>query len=65
MEDIKKLQVTLLELMEEENKDIMLALIPNARTLIQKYCNEHAISQIPDPKDNGDSSPNKGNYGGL
>lgn len=34
MEDIKKLQVTLLELMEEENKDIMLALIPNARTLI-------------------------------
>jgi len=34
MEDIKKLQVPLLELMEEENKDILLALIPNARTLI-------------------------------
>lgn len=44
MEDIKKIQVTLLELLEEDNKDIMLALIPNARILTEKFCNEHAIS---------------------
>lgn len=29
MESIKKLQMTLLELLEEDSKDIMLALIPN------------------------------------
>lgn len=48
MEDIKKLQMALMELMEEESKDIMLALIPNISELIVRFCNEHAISQVPD-----------------
>mgnify|MGYP001626682016 CR=1 FL=1 len=68
MEDIKKLQVTLLELMEEDHKDIMLALIPNTRVLTEKFCNEHAMSQIPDQnKDNGDNTPptKNNNYGGF
>ena len=39
MEDIKKLQISLLELLDEENKEIMLALIPNIRTLIERFCN--------------------------
>jgi hypothetical protein len=44
LENIKKLQMTLLELLEEENKDILLALIPNIRTLIERFSNEHAIN---------------------
>ena len=65
MEDIKKLQMALLELLDEDNKDIMLALIPNIKILITKYCNEHTIGQLPDqsPK-NGDNTPTKNNYGG-
>lgn len=47
-EDIKKVQMALLELMEEDNKDIMLALIPNLKTLIEKYANEHCIQTLPD-----------------
>ena len=30
--------------MEEENKDIQLALIPNIKVLIERYCNEHALN---------------------
>ena len=44
MEDIKKLQMALMELMEEDSKDIMLALIPNINELITRFCNEHALS---------------------
>lgn len=44
LENIKKLQMTLLELLEEESKDILLALIPNIRTLIERFSNEHAIN---------------------
>ena len=40
--------MTLMELLEEENKDILLAIIPNIRTLIESFCNEHAINQLPD-----------------
>ena len=64
MESIKKLQMTLLELCEEESKDITLALIPNIKTLIERYCNDHALSQLPDAPDaKGDNTPTKGNYG--
>ena len=63
-EDIKKLQQTLCELLEEDNKDIILALIPNIKTLIERYCNEHALSLLPDaPAANGDSTPTKGGAG--
>jgi len=47
-EDIKKLQMSLLELLEEDNREIMLALIPNIKILITKFCNEYSISQLPD-----------------
>ena len=30
--------------MEEENKEIQLALIPNIKVLIERYCNEHALN---------------------
>jgi hypothetical protein len=63
MEDIKKLQMTLCELLEEENKAIVLALLPNIKTLITKYCNEHAISLIIDPTPAGENTPTKGNFG--
>ena len=53
MEDIKKLQMTFLELLEEDNKDIILALVPNIKTLIERFCNEHAMSLLPDPIETG------------
>ena len=64
MEDIKKLQMALLELLDEDSKEIMLALIPNIKTLILKYINDHSMSQLPDrsPK-GGDNTPTKNNYG--
>ena len=43
-EDIKKLQMALLDLMEEDKKEIMLALIPNLTTLIKKFINEHSLA---------------------
>ena len=49
MEDIKKLQMTLLELLDEENKDIILALVPNIKTYIDRFCNDWALSLHPDP----------------
>ena len=56
--------MTLLELLEEDSRDIMLALIPNIRTLIERYCNEHVLSLLPDaPEPKGDNTPTKGNYG--
>ena len=57
--------MALLELLDEDNKEIMLALIPNIKTLITKFANEHTIGQLPDqsPK-NGDNTPTKNNYGG-
>ena len=63
-EDIKKLQMALLELMEEDNKDIMLALIPNIKILIEKFCNEYSIGQLPDQR-SGDNTPTKGAMPGL
>ena len=63
-EDIKKLQMALLELMEEEGKDVLLALIPNIKTLIEKFCNEHSIGQVPDQR-SGDNTPTKGAFTGL
>lgn len=54
--------MALLELLEEESKDILLALIPNIRTLIESFCNEYCINQLPDATAaNGDTSPYKGN----
>ena len=44
LENIKKLKLTLLDLLEEEHKDILLALIPNIRILIESFCNEHAMN---------------------
>jgi len=44
MENIKKLQMALCELLEEDNKDIILALLPQMRTLISSYSNEHTIN---------------------
>lgn len=54
--------MALCELLEEENKDIVLALLPNMKTLIESFCNEHAVSQIPDPQPAGDNTPTK-NFG--
>ena len=59
MEDIKRLQMTLCELLEEENREIILALIPNLKTMILKYCNEYVLSLIPDPTPAGDNTPPK------
>lgn len=50
--------MTLCELLEEDQRDIILALIPNIRTLIEKYCNEHGLNKLPDPPSNGDTTPN-------
>lgn len=36
--------MTLLEVLEDENKEILLALIPNIRTLIESFCNEYALN---------------------
>jgi len=63
-EDIKKLQMALLELMDEDNKDIMLALIPNIKILIERYCNEFSIGQLPDQR-SGDNTPTKNAIPGL
>ena len=61
MEDIKRLQQTLCELLEEDNREIILALNPNIKTLVERYCNDHALSLLPDPKEaNGDNTPTKG-----
>ena len=60
LENIKKLQMTLLDLLEEENKDILLSLIPNIKILIERFCNEHSINQLPDPVPAGDNTPTKG-----
>lgn len=66
MEDTKKLQMALGELLEEDNKDIILALLPNLSILIKSYCNEHAVSQVADSAPvshtNGENTPIKG-YG--
>ena len=43
-EDIKKLQMTLLELLDDETKEIMLALIPNIKILIERYMNEASLN---------------------
>ena len=51
--------MTLLELLEEDHKDIMLALIPNIKILIEKFCNETALGKLPD-QPAGDKSPNTG-----
>jgi len=50
--------MTLCELLEEDQRDIILALIPNIRTLIEKYCNEHGLNKLPDPPTTGDNTPN-------
>ena len=53
----------MLELLEEETKDIILALIPNIRTLIERFSNEHAMNQVPDPAPTGgDNTPTKQGY---
>lgn len=62
-DDIKKLQMALLELMEEEGKEILLALVPNIKTLIEKYCNEHSVGLVPDQK-SGDNTPTRGAFAG-
>jgi len=54
--------MALLELMDEDSKDILLALIPNIKILIEKYVNEHAIGQVPDQQ-SGDNTPTKNNFG--
>lgn len=55
------MQQTLCELLEEDTKEIMLALVPNMRTLIEKYSNDHTINQLPDPSPKGgDNTPTKG-----
>lgn len=59
-EDIKKLQMTLLELLDDESKEIMLALIPNIKILIERYMNEQSLSQVPDPTPTGENTPTKG-----
>lgn len=57
--------MTLLELLGEDNKEIMLALIRNIRTLIERFCNEFAVSQVPDQVDKtAEDTPTKG-YPGL
>jgi len=56
--------MTLMELLEEENKDILLAIIPNIRTLIESFCNEHAINKLPDSAQaNGETTPPNKGYG--
>ena len=59
-EDIKKLQMTLLELLDDETKEIMLALIPNISILIERYLNEQSLSLVPDPTPTGENTPTKG-----
>ena len=64
MEDIKKLQMTLLELLDDDNKEIILALVPNIKVLIERFCNDHSLSLHPDPVQPGeanDTTPTK-NY---
>lgn len=51
--------MTLCELLEEESKDIILALIPNLKTMILKYCNEYTLSLIQDLAPVGDNTPTK------
>lgn len=60
MEDIKKLQMAFSEMLEEDNKDVILALLPNMHTLIKSYCNEHAIGLVPEQAPVGDNTPTKG-----
>ena len=61
-EDIKKLQMALLDLMDEDKKEITLALIPNMTTLIKKFINEHSLAQLPDQQC-GDLTPPKNSMG--
>ena len=56
-EDIKKLQVTFCELLEEENKTVAAALASHIDVIIVKYANAHAISQVK-VADPGDSPSN-------
>lgn len=50
--------------MEEDNKDILLALIPNIKILIEKYVNEHTIGQLPDLR-SGENTPTKNAMPGM
>ena len=53
--------MTLCEMLEEDNKEINLALAKNVKTLIERYCNDHAMSLLPDaPAGGGDGTPTKG-----
>lgn len=60
MENIKKLQMAMCELLEEDNKDIILAILPHMHTLIKSYSNEHTIIQVPDPTPTDETTPTKG-----
>jgi hypothetical protein len=60
LEDIKKLQQALCELLEEDNRDILLALNKNLKTLILRYSNEHTVNALPEAAVIGDNTPTKG-----
>ena len=45
-DDIRKLQLTLLELLQDDNKTVIQALIDNLNEVISRYCNTHAKNQV-------------------
>ena len=53
-EDIKKLQSTFCELLEEENKTVTAALAAHINIIIVKYANQYTVSQV---KDEPEASP--------
>lgn len=50
-EDIKKLQNTFCELLEEENKTVAAALAAHINIIIVKYANQYTVSQVTDEPD--------------
>ena len=59
-EDIKKLQNTFCELLEEENKTVAAALAEHIDIIIIKYANQYTVSQV---KDEPDASPSEKEFG--
>ena len=47
-DDIRKLQLTLLELLQDDNKTVIQALIDNLNEVISRYCNTHAQNLVQD-----------------
>ena len=68
-DDLRVLQSTVLDLMEEQERDVVAALSTKIDIIIERYCNQHTLNSQrngADPKSpQGQNENIKGGFSGL